>query len=843
MTVNSTKITSGPYVGNNIADTFSYTFKVEDKTQLAVYETDDNGFQTLLVVDTDYTVNTVGDDDGGTITRLAGALPTDYEWYIRSDYEETQLTAFSSQGAFFPDLHEFAMDKLTFLIQQLLDEKDRSPSVSKSYSGALPLTLDDPVAGKGVRWKGDLSGLENFELTALTNDAILADKVVINHLTLASALADSDLVLNNAINLREHTTSKGGGAMWDVYPSGTFAVGATIFDVFDHDTLPLQLKMRRTSDKYISAAQWGLFPGEIVNVALFKALLVESQATARDVSFRNGNYDFNNQDVSNGGLSNGQDVGSVRAIGVRGFTAFSNIGSAHYSGFIKFRDINFTDCVQPIYMSGNIGDMDIAHNTFTGCRRSIYHNDTTALVKISGGHIHHNLCTSHTEDDFVGFVLLQRAPLVDDVLVEHNTIKDIQADSSGTNIFSGILIGNDNHPVNSFNRNKANNNTILNCGNAQFTFANPSFGIVVIGLDSEEDNNIIRDGKWLEPMYMKGNRNSQCGNKLHDNQHSGVTMKIMLDTNASEDNFQNNNVVTGQCDIRPAMRMFGDGQSLNSQVDITTTAQVDSQGGFAYQCTRSTTIDGLLRVTGQFEAPKGISITTAGDVELDVNLTSDSDGITIIKSTDGDLGDVIVNGKVDCLGQALNVNWCEKFSTNGLDIECDRSTGDIVFVYAQSYGDMDSLRVKATDRLTDGLTLTQPISLFAKDGGSDTNSSILLSDFKFLTERNITQVIRYNADAGLLAPDEGRCTISNGDVDLNGNTCSFLFKTLTSMKQLKLHGVDVEGTMTRTVDGGGTNIGKLIIDNCVMDYVATDNLAGHTNTTVTTSRITNNITA
>lgn len=178
MTVNTKKITSGPYTGNGIADTFSYGFKVNDKTELSVYETDDTGVQTELVVDTDYTVNTVGDDGGGTITRIAGALPTNYEWYIRSNYDETQLTAFTSQGAFFPDLHENAMDKLTFLIQQLLDKISRTFTLSDSYSGPLPLTLEDPDSGKVLRWKDDETGLENFDTEAayvnVTGDTMTA---------------------------------------------------------------------------------------------------------------------------------------------------------------------------------------------------------------------------------------------------------------------------------------------------------------------------------------------------------------------------------------------------------------------------------------------------------------------------------------------------------------------------------------------------------------------------------------------------------------------------------------------------------------------------------------------
>lgn len=165
MTVNTTNITSGPYVGNDVADTFSYTFRITDKSQISVYETDDNGVQTLLTVDTDYTVVGIGDDAGGTITRVAGALPTDYEWFIRSNYKETQLTAFESQGAYFPDLHENMADKLTFLIQQLRDSVSRCPKLDDGFGGLIPLTLDDPVGLEFLRWKSDLSGVESVDLT------------------------------------------------------------------------------------------------------------------------------------------------------------------------------------------------------------------------------------------------------------------------------------------------------------------------------------------------------------------------------------------------------------------------------------------------------------------------------------------------------------------------------------------------------------------------------------------------------------------------------------------------------------------------------------------------------
>ena len=145
MTVNSTNITSGPYIGNGTLDEYSYDFRIEDETQLDVYETDDAGNQILLVLTTDYTVAGVGVDGGGNITRVAGNLPTDYEWYIRSDYPDTQLTAFESQGGFFPDVHEAAFDKATFVSQQQDDRLRRSLKLSDSDSSAETADMNLPV--------------------------------------------------------------------------------------------------------------------------------------------------------------------------------------------------------------------------------------------------------------------------------------------------------------------------------------------------------------------------------------------------------------------------------------------------------------------------------------------------------------------------------------------------------------------------------------------------------------------------------------------------------------------------------------------------------------------------
>lgn len=145
MTVATTNITSGPYTGAGTGDEFSYDFRLEDKSQVSVWETTDLGVKTLLTVDTDYTVAGIGVDGGGIITRVAGNLPTDYIWYIRSNYADTQSTGFGSQGGFFPDVHEAAFDKRTLVSQQKEDEFNRAVKLDISDESAESTDMTIPI--------------------------------------------------------------------------------------------------------------------------------------------------------------------------------------------------------------------------------------------------------------------------------------------------------------------------------------------------------------------------------------------------------------------------------------------------------------------------------------------------------------------------------------------------------------------------------------------------------------------------------------------------------------------------------------------------------------------------
>jgi hypothetical protein len=159
VTVNTTDITSGPYTGNGVTDTFAYDFRIEEEDQLTVYQTTDAGALTTLTLTTDYTITGVGDDAGGNVV-LNSPLDSGYTLYIRSNYSLTQETDFSSQGAFDPEIHETAMDKITFLLQQQDDQLDRAVKFADSYSGGASAELPAPEAGRYVRWNAAGNALE-----------------------------------------------------------------------------------------------------------------------------------------------------------------------------------------------------------------------------------------------------------------------------------------------------------------------------------------------------------------------------------------------------------------------------------------------------------------------------------------------------------------------------------------------------------------------------------------------------------------------------------------------------------------------------------------------------------
>jgi len=159
MTVPTTSIVAGPYTGNGVTTTFDYNWTIWQASELILYQTDTAGNVTTLTEGTDYTVNGVGSTTGRTVT-LTNPLPTGYTLLIKSDFVPTQETDFVSQGAFYPQVHEDALDKLTYLVQQLVEADSRSLSLSPTTTGVDP-TLPTPIPGYLLGWDSPATKLTN----------------------------------------------------------------------------------------------------------------------------------------------------------------------------------------------------------------------------------------------------------------------------------------------------------------------------------------------------------------------------------------------------------------------------------------------------------------------------------------------------------------------------------------------------------------------------------------------------------------------------------------------------------------------------------------------------------
>ena len=131
MTV-STTTSKVSYSGNGSTTAFAYTFKVFDEDDLTVILRDDTtGTETVQTITTHYTVSGVGNTGGGNVT--FGTPPaTGKTVVIRRESSQTQDTDYTPNDPFPAEAHEDALDKLTFIAQEVQEELDRAIKISRT---------------------------------------------------------------------------------------------------------------------------------------------------------------------------------------------------------------------------------------------------------------------------------------------------------------------------------------------------------------------------------------------------------------------------------------------------------------------------------------------------------------------------------------------------------------------------------------------------------------------------------------------------------------------------------------------------------------------------------------
>ena len=131
MTVTSTARRTGPFAGNGVTTAVPFTFKVFEAADIEVTHTDANGVETVLTLNTHYSVAVNADQDtspGGTLTYPVSGTPLPVGETITivgaTAYE--QDLDISNAGRFLPNVIENALDKGAILNQQLKEKLGRA---------------------------------------------------------------------------------------------------------------------------------------------------------------------------------------------------------------------------------------------------------------------------------------------------------------------------------------------------------------------------------------------------------------------------------------------------------------------------------------------------------------------------------------------------------------------------------------------------------------------------------------------------------------------------------------------------------------------------------------------
>lgn len=143
MTVSTTG-SSAQFFPNGATTHFPFRFRFFQNSDLKVFWQDLMGNIELLKLNSDYTVQGAGAEDGGAINTTGTPLPNGILVVARVMIA-TQLTSFRNQGEFFAEIHEDAFDRLIMLVQQTIDNQGRGLIIPSTDPLDLNLQLPSSV--------------------------------------------------------------------------------------------------------------------------------------------------------------------------------------------------------------------------------------------------------------------------------------------------------------------------------------------------------------------------------------------------------------------------------------------------------------------------------------------------------------------------------------------------------------------------------------------------------------------------------------------------------------------------------------------------------------------------
>ncbi len=139
MTTPSTARKAGPFTGNGSQTSWPFTFKVFSAADIRVTAADANGVETVLVLNSDYTVSLNSNQEsspGGSVSYL---LPSGNKLSITGALGYDQPLDVPTGGNFNPVALENQLDRMVMQTQQLAEQMDRAVRVpvTEGYGGEI----------------------------------------------------------------------------------------------------------------------------------------------------------------------------------------------------------------------------------------------------------------------------------------------------------------------------------------------------------------------------------------------------------------------------------------------------------------------------------------------------------------------------------------------------------------------------------------------------------------------------------------------------------------------------------------------------------------------------------
>lgn len=132
------------YTGDGATTVFSYNFRVDRAEDMAVYIAG-------VLTPTGWSISGLGNPAGGNVTFSVAPDDGDSVSLLREIAME-QLVDYKAYDPFPANVHEFALDKLTMVDQQLAEEISRAIVGNPDTPADVDTTLPTYDAGKGIMW-------------------------------------------------------------------------------------------------------------------------------------------------------------------------------------------------------------------------------------------------------------------------------------------------------------------------------------------------------------------------------------------------------------------------------------------------------------------------------------------------------------------------------------------------------------------------------------------------------------------------------------------------------------------------------------------------------------------